>query len=397
MGPHTSVLTLLLVSVFSDAYSETNYKSSNFLLTTCQAGVEKVLKTEVLLNHPQLRPAYSRPGLVTFKSDEILSPDVHLNSIFARSYSLSLGPAPDLSAVAKIASDISENCREKIRLHVWGRDEPGKASEHPLAVQAAGECVKKIRSELLHMSSLEHIWIPPAEESSAKANSFSAVDSAKLGEYVFNVVVPTGPYATDPMYVGFHRHTASHSRWPGGDPRILLPTDAPSRAFLKIEETMLWAGLEMKPGQVAVEVGSAPGGCSLALLRRGLSVVGIDPCPQDRQHDAVVRNHPNFSHIRSRLAGVKREQLPPTVDWLLCDANVTPQSILPLLSTLAVALSPTLKGVIINLKLNNDNWDTGVALIPEFLDKVRAMGMTSVRATQLPSHGQEIVAVGLKK
>ena len=43
----------------------------------------------------------------------------------------------------------------------------------------------------------------------------------------------------------------------------------------------------------------------------------IDPAPADRQHAPVVAKHPKFTHIQSKLASVKREQLPAHIDWIV--------------------------------------------------------------------------------
>ena len=46
-------------------------------------------------------------------------------------------------------------------------------------------------------------------------------------------------------------------------PRLLEqhPIEAPSRAYLKVEEALRWAGamIELRTGDTALEIGSAPG------------------------------------------------------------------------------------------------------------------------------------------
>ena len=135
---------------------------------------------------------------------------------------------------------------------------------------------------------------------------------------------------------------------------------------------------------------------SLIFPSLGLTVVGIDPCPQDRQHNSIVSMHPKFSHLRMRLSGVKRSQLPPKVEWLLCDANISPHSALSHLSDLVCALSVNDQGfcgMFLTAKLG----DTAEP-IPEILQRVRDIGkgvFTSIGATHLPSNGQEILVVAL--
>jgi 23S rRNA (cytidine2498-2'-O)-methyltransferase len=104
---------------------------SEFLFTICQIGAEKALKDELAANHPDLRFAYSRPGFVTFKnSTKEMTPDVELQSIFARAYGLSLSKASSSSEAWKW---IEENW-EKIQgshLHVFECDRyfPGDEPE----------------------------------------------------------------------------------------------------------------------------------------------------------------------------------------------------------------------------------------------------------------------------
>ena len=126
----------------------------------------------------------------------------------------------------------------------------------------------------------------------------------------------------------------------------------------------------------------------------GLTVVGIDPCPQDRQHNSIVGMHPKFTHLRMRLSGVKRNQLPSQVEWLLCDANISPHSALPHLTDLVRALSVEEQGfcgMFLTVKLG----DTAEP-IPVILQRVKDIGkgiFVSIGATHLPSNGQEILVV----
>jgi len=396
-------------STTSSPSSIKNY--GQFVFATCQAGAEKTLKAAILLNHPELRLAFGRPGLVTFKhtdSTSLLSPSFQLNSIFARSFGLSLGPAVDVTEAFNRARVLQELTKSsQLRLHVWGRDEPSPACEHPIAQQEAKATVSRIRDQLLDLGASDNIWAEKAMSSvstykhNADGLQYEVNDRFIAGDndHVFNVIVPTGPYATtDSLFTGYHHHTvqkslstgtSKHSVWPGGDPRVILPVDAPSRAYLKIQAAILWSGAPLCPNDVCVEIGSAPGGASLALLRRGLTVVGIDPSPADRQHSDVVANHPNFKHIKDRVAGVKRDQLPAHVDWLVCDANVPPQVLIPTLTVLIKSLEPFLKGVILTMKLWDGDWGSAER-VTELLDSVRVMGLQEVRATQLPSNRQEI-------
>ena len=55
--------------------------------------------------------------------------------------------------------------------------------------------------------------------------------------------------------------------------------DVPSRAWHKLEELLAWARITPAAGEQVLEIGCAPGGATVALLDRGLRVVGVDPQP----------------------------------------------------------------------------------------------------------------------
>lgn len=302
--------------------------TSRFVFATCQPGVERVLKGEVAREFPTLRFGYSRPGLVTWKSaDAEIGADVDLRAVFARQWGASLG-AVDPDAAARD----------------WG------ATKRHVFRRESGEAVSG----------------DPADE----------------GDVVVDIIVADG----EPDWVGVHVHGGAHPRWPGGVPAAVVPDDAPSRAYAKIEEAIVWSGAKVMAGQRAVELGSAPGGASWALLRRGLRVVGVDPGAMDPR----VVAHDDFVHLQTTLALVRAEQLGGPVDWLLMDVHLAPQVALHQVRRLVSVLRPTLRGVFFTLKLND--WDMA-GEIPDFLRRIEGMGLTDVRATQLPANRQEITVV----
>jgi 23S rRNA (cytidine2498-2'-O)-methyltransferase len=167
-----------------------------------------------------------------------------------------------------------------------------------------------------------------------------------------------------------------------------MPPEAPSRAYRKLEEALLWSNAPVQPGDVAVEIGSSPGGASYALLRRGLTVLGIDPAKMA----PVVLDHPNFTHLQRPMSLVTREDLPRELHWVLLDVNLAPQVALITARRLAARPRPALHGVLLTLKL--DDWKA-IRHVPKFLKSVESMGMAEVRATQLPSNRMELFVCGL--
>ncbi len=337
---------------------------SRFLFTTCQLGAEPALKAE--LAEQGYRLAFSRPGFITFKADGPIAPETEIRSIFARTYGASLGkvraadPAPE---ILRIASALPEKCV----LHVSERD-LHVHGEEPMGFEKG----RKAR----------------AAYEALKSGPFAPHTIAKPGELVFDVVVVEDLE----WWYGAHRHSASHSPYPGAKPEIALPAEAPSRAYVKLEEAIARFGIPLREGDLAVELGSAPGGASYALLRRGLNVVGVDPGEMSPAVSKLGRDR--FLHIPKSATLLAREELPDSIQWLLMDVNVSPQKALGFASRLAKRMSDSLLGVAFTLKLND--WAMAREL-PEMLEIVREMGMAKVRAAQLASSGREVSVFGLTR
>lgn len=347
----------------------------------CQAGAERYLKAELALAHPELHFAYSRPGFVTFKWEPGkrapgapapnggFPADYEIHSIFARAHGLSFGKAQGdpVEALRAWIDDLGLASGAP-RLHVFERETfvPG---EEPLGF-VRGAHAARAREAIV----------------AALPGRFAEGEVARTGDTVIDVIV------VDPeeWWLGLHVQTAAHSPYPGGAPRIELPPEAPSRAYLKIEEALLWTGNPIRRGDTAVEIGSAPGGASYALLKRGLRVVGIDPAEMDPRVLAL----PGFSHVREPIAGVRTESLPESIQWLLLDMNVAPNVILNQVERLSRRLMGSLLGVYLTLKMNDPRM---VAEIPKMIEHVRSMGMARVRARQLASNKREIAVFGLTK
>lgn len=332
---------------------------SDFLFVTCQPGAEPALKAEVAGTADGLRFAYSRPGLVTFRAPAPLAADVPLASVFARAWGISLGPAASVGAAVQAAGALGG----PLRLHAFDREPDGdRAAGVDAALRAAA------------------------------GDLFRVGVRARPGQLVLDVIVPPPPAGTDgleePAWLGAHVHGSDRSPWPGGRAPIEVPFAAPSRAYRKLEEALDWSRAPVRAGDTAVEIGSAPGGASYALLGRGLEVVGVDPgemAPIVLQF--VGRSGNRFRHLRTAVGALRPEALPDRVHWLLLDVNLAPQVALHNVRRLVAALRRDLVGVLFTLKLND--WSMA-AEIPALLDRVRAMGLTGVRATQLPTNRQEI-------
>ncbi len=327
-----------------------------------------MLKQEIQREHPSLRFAFSRPGFVTFKQLDgtELPADFQLKSVFARAYGLSLLRTDSIDKILQMANELSGKVQKKLRLHVWERDQHAPTSEPKDYVYGD--------------------WIPELLAQLKDASCFEQDTQPQLGDWVFDVVV----VEKDQWWIGVHQHSKNHSPFVGGRPSITLPENAPSRAYLKLEEALLWSGVTLRKGDTVVEIGSAPGGASHALLERGLRVVGIDP----GEMAPIVLNHPHFTHIRKPVADVLREDLPRSVQWLLSDMNLEPRHTLFAVDRLGTRMQDSLLGMILTLKLNK--WSMAKE-IPYWFEHLKAMGMVSIRATQLVSNRQEICFIVLTR
>jgi 23S rRNA (cytidine2498-2'-O)-methyltransferase len=126
-----------------------------------------------------------------------------------------------------------------------------------------------------------------------------------------HLFLPDGQHAG----VGF---TPDPSQAPGGIRRLRMPSTAPSRSTLKLDEALqvLLSSTErerlLQPGQTAVDLGAAPGGWSWQMVRRHIHVTAVDNGPMD----ASLLDSGLVHHVR---ADGFSWAPPRPVDWLLCD------------------------------------------------------------------------------
>jgi 23S rRNA (cytidine2498-2'-O)-methyltransferase len=330
---------------------------ADFVFATCLPGIEPALKLEVARTRPALRFAYSRPGLVTFKSMRPVAPDDPPGSVFARVWGRSLGAASDPAAAALQLAGLGAT-----RVHVFAREPAADDADDAAGARAA-------------------------DPELARWQALGPGGPAALGELVADVIV--GPGADEPAWLGVHRHDRLRVPLAGGAIPVDVPAEAPSRAYAKIEEAIAWAGLPVAAGQVALEIGAAPGGAVLALARRGLAIWGVDTGELTPGVLALANVH----HVAKKVGAVRWEELPPRIDWLLVDVNLAPQVALHEVARLMPKLLPALRGAVITLKLND--WSF-VAELPALVDRIRRMGLPDVRVRHLPSNRREVCAVALR-
>ncbi|HWB79870.1 MAG TPA: hypothetical protein VG755_33125, partial [Nannocystaceae bacterium] len=205
---------------------------TDFVFATCLPGSKAWLQRELARTRPDLRPAWSRPGVMTFRSDAELA-DPEPRAVFARAHGRSLGFAKSTAEIVELARPIDA----PLRVHVFARDpvDPDRTPIDDAPVDA-------MRDELLALLGDRALHDPRPQ----------------LGDRVLDVVIAAG----EPSLIGWHAHDHDRSAAPGGGRRIAAPDDTPSRAFAKLEEALVWSGLPLADGDVVVEIGAAPGGAA---------------------------------------------------------------------------------------------------------------------------------------
>jgi 23S rRNA (cytidine2498-2'-O)-methyltransferase len=353
---------------------------SNFLFAICQNGSEAALKQELAHRHPSLRFAFSRPGFVTFRLPDEAGAELHLHSVFARTWGFSLGKVAhtdqgDLTRAfwkAVVERFPAETLAQFRHLHLWQRDPklPGDFDFDPSVAaqtQAIGELVVEQRPTL-----------PMPRQPFLN-------QEARIDDLVLDCVL-VEPHE---WWFGWHRAKLFETRWPGGVPQIAMPERVPARAYLKIVEALLWSELPLRANDRCLEIGSAPGGWCQALLDRGCSVTGVDPA----EMDPLVLANPRFTHVRARAKDVPRDVF-RGVRWLLSDANVAPKYTLDMVEAIVTEPATSIEGLVLTIKLTDPAL---AAHIPQFNKRIRSWGYARVRARQLAFNRQEVCVVATER
>ncbi len=163
---------------------------------------------------------------------------------------------------------------------------------------------------------------------------------------------------------------------------VELPKEAPARAYLKIQEAHSLFNLDFKNGQIAVEIGSAPGGISYYLLKQGMKLYCIDPA---KMEPALAQNFPtNFRHIMRSVFDVDRRDLYKDCNWLISDLNLEGRLNIEQ-SKRIMDYYPELQGAFLTIKTPKISDLNKIPLWIKFFEPDY-----EVTAFHLPSHRREI-------
>jgi 23S rRNA (cytidine2498-2'-O)-methyltransferase len=145
---------------------------------------------------------------------------------------------------------------------------------------------------------------------------------------VFGTPAPTAPLGSWTLLDAATMLASAHctSPFPNGEMQFVEDRlGPPSRAYLKLWEALTLIGKHPQPGEVCVDLGSAPGGWSWALARLGARVVSVDKAALASK----VRHLPNLEHRRESAFALDPPALGP-VDWLFSDVVCYPARLLAL-------------------------------------------------------------------
>lgn len=400
---------------------------AEYIFLTCQAGMEPLVKAEYLSQVPTARLAFSRRGIVTFKLPDAPSSQSETapRGILSRTYGTSLDhvqvkhPPAELVSVENepsLRTSIEPAPRIGAREFSELLQDPNRFGDSSVSRELIQLTVAAAEQTSLGPWDGVHVWVRdgllPATNWSRVPNvelpdgwqrfitrltealqaksliptNVRCNQNAEYGQRILNLCL----VEPNQLIVGQHLVQHSFQRWSGGViPSV--PTAVPpiSRAYFKIREAVSWAGLDMRPGQTCVEIGSAPGGSCQWLLEQDLKVIGIDPA----EIDPLVANHPKFKHVRRRGREVKRHEL-KNCDWLLSDANLPPNYVLDTIEDLV--RHPLIKpqGLVLTLKLPDtkllEHWNS-------WTKRVASWGFTKTLGRQLVFNRQEVCLVATKQ
>lgn len=335
---------------------------SHYVFATCQVGAEIAVKADVVRAWPGLKPAFQRPGLVTFKAEPSWNAVASLGSPFVRACGASAGPAASVDEVVALVKTLGE-----AHLFVWPRDVGKPGHEPPPLVEAAKAHAAATEAALR----ATRRFLPPR--------------APKRGEAVVDVITAVD----EPALVGWHVHGPAHLPYPGGRFPIEAPADAPSRAWEKIAEAAMWADIPFRAGDLAIEIGDANGGAARYLLDRGVQVHVVDGDPLDPA--LVAAAGARLTHVRKRVADLTPRDLPDRPQWLLMDIAVSAPLALRAVRPFVPRLRRDLLGFVFTLKLS----DWALARhIGGWTSQLREMGAEDIRFRQLIANRREVCAVG---
>ncbi len=336
-----------------------------FAMITCAVGAESAVKESATSDGWRL--AFSRPGFVTMKHEQSTEPP---QGVFVRTASRSIGSVRGENSktlTGKLIEQLEESLPAKRpfqQLHVWPKDRGpiGRFDFEP----GPDEVSQAVSEEIFPI--LKDDWLTCDHPNRI----------AESGDRVLDLVLLEPSH----WFLGWHVASDWHSRWPGGIQPITPIEEPVSRAYYKAAESITWSGFAMRPGDTAIEIGSAPGGACGRLLELGMRVIGIDPAEMDPR----ISENPKFKHIRARAGDLPRKIF-RDAKWLLVDSNVIPDKTLTTIENIVTHRGCMLEGLLVTLKIGNYD---AVQKIEQWHQRINNWNPSRVRVRQLSRNKVEV-------
>ncbi len=350
---------------------------SRFVFVACLPAATRYCRQEIAALRDDWLPAWSRPGLLTYKVPGTLAERFELPATFARSFGYSLQTLK-INELSELTDAIGRHLEKAPvnAIHVWDRcwsDEPTadkRAADTPAARESGSAAVvAEVRDLLI----------------AAHPGLITACQMARPDDRVLDVI-----YADPGQWVlGHHVAGTTSQRWPGGVPRFAAPPELISRAWKKTAEALLWSGIPVSRGDLCVEIGAAPGGSCQRLLELGARVLAVDPADLDPR----IADHPDVTHLKMRGRDLPHRRL-SEAKWLLVDTTIAPDRALQMSEALATSRHTHFRGLLLTLKMLDDQ---RVADIPQYIQAVKSWGFRFVKTRHLAYGRREICLAALKQ
>ncbi|OFZ14256.1 MAG: hypothetical protein A2X86_05255 [Bdellovibrionales bacterium GWA2_49_15] len=320
---------------------------------------EELLKEEINIRFPELRPSFSAPGFLTYKCSQGVVSEKDLTK-FLPVYSLKVG-----MFYAKVGR---KQVAEKL-----------KQLEKDLS---APYVIDPTSSQCLEIDQL------------VKAQNGSL---PKINDWIVWIYL----YEQKECWITIYPYRPPISSF--GLLPSAIPKDAPSRAYLKMAQTFARLKLnKVQDPQTFLEIGCAPGGVAYFLLQEGHFVLGIDTGDMDQK----LLNSPmadRLKTIRRSVQEVRKGDIEkslqrlsvPSFEWLANDLNLP----IPMAFNEAMRISQysqDLWGLLITLKTPS------VESLPQLMTAIKKLSHSErdfcyVQALHLPAHKKECLLVALKE
>jgi 23S rRNA (cytidine2498-2'-O)-methyltransferase len=170
---------------------------------------------------------------------------------------------------------------------------------------------------LRHAATVQKCWLDKLKKRASRVARFGREGFFQHNEFHQGFFV---------FLTGYNEARVSFEARSQGQRRMKMDPGAPSRSYLKIEESFHVLGDEPKDGESVVDLGAAPGGWSLSALKRGARVLAIDNGPLREP----VSSHPHMRHLKADALKYVHSHAAPA-DWLFCDVLEDPELILKVL------------------------------------------------------------------